>query len=118
MPVYRSSYSSSSDAIPSTPRSRDTSGIRLFRLPSTLVKGRKVARPARFLFKKEIIRFAVSSSSVTMFWILPPNAVSIAVSYFSGTWIRSATTPTSPGSDAFCSITRRTDARFSTPRSM
>ena len=32
------------------------------------------------VYKNSIIRFAVSSSEVTMFWMLPPRAVSMATS--------------------------------------
>ena len=54
-----------------------------------------------------IMRFAVFSLSVTIFWILPPSAVSMASSYFFSVLIRSATTPRIPGSRLFCSITLR-----------
>lgn len=45
------------------------------------------------LFQMINQRFAVSSEPVTMFWMLPPSAVSIAVSYFFVVLIKSATTP-------------------------
>lgn len=64
--------------------------------PLMLVKGRKVARPKRFFFKNCIILFAVCSLSVTILEILPPRAVSMAISYSLLTWIISATTPMIP----------------------
>ena len=42
--------------------------------------GKNVARPKRPCFKYSIMCFAVCSVSVTIFWIAPPSAVSIAVS--------------------------------------
>ena len=46
-----------------------------------------------FFFKNSIKSFAVPSSSVTIFCMLPPSAVSTAISYSFFTVIRSATTP-------------------------
>ena len=71
-----------------------------------------VARPKRFSFRKAIIFLAVFSSVVTMFWMLPPSAVSTASSYFLEVWIRSATTPRMPGTRSFCSITRRIEPPY------
>ena len=70
-----------------------------------LVSGRNVARPKRFFFKKPIMVLAVSSFSVTIFCILPPSAVSIAVSYSLSTLIISATTPIIPLWCSRCSMT-------------
>ena len=101
------SFSTNSDTLPMTPGSERTSS--LIRPPEadTVVSGKKVARPKRFFFKNWIISLAVDSSSVTIFWMLPPSAVSTAVSYFLSTWMMSATTPTIPEFRSFCSITRR-----------
>ena len=71
-------------------------------------KGRNVALPSLFSLSQLIVRFAVASLSVTIFWIAPPIAVSTAVSYFGLTFIISATTPIIPASSFLCSIMRFT----------
>ena len=106
--LYFSSQSTLEATFPRTPSSSRISsrnGFSFFGV--TVVSGKNVARPKRFFFKYWIIRFATCSSSVTIFWIFPPSAVSTAVIYFSFTRIISATTPSTPGSCFFCSITRR-----------
>ncbi len=45
-----------------------------------VVKGRKVARPARFRLRKSIALVAACSSSTMMCWLLAPRAISRAVS--------------------------------------
>ena len=94
-------------ASPITPGSLKASALRIPPLPRILVSGRNVARPNLFLFRNSIILFAVFSLSVTIFWILPPSAVSIAISYSCSTLMISATTPISPGSCSFFAITFR-----------
>ncbi len=68
--------------------------------------GRNVARPYLFFLRYCIISFAVCALSVTIFCMLPPSAVSIAVSNSFSTLIISATTPIIPLWLSFCSITR------------
>ena len=67
-------------------------------------KGKNVARPSLFCFRKPISSFAVDSLSVTIFWIVPPSAVSIAVSYCFSTFTISAITPRIPGLLSFNSM--------------
>ena len=76
------------------------------RLP-TLVRGRNVALPYLFFFRYSISCLAVCSESVTMFWMLPPRAVSTATSYFFSVEMMSATTPWMPFTRSRTSITRR-----------
>ena len=74
-------------------------------LDLTVVKGKNVALP-NLLSLRYFIRFlATFSSSVIIFCIAPPKAISIAVSYLDSTLITSATTPTIPLSLTFRSIT-------------
>ena len=106
-PRKRSSTCTSVWASPITPVSFSASICRSSAPPCILVRGRNVARPYLFCFKYAIIRFAVSSSSVTIFWILPPSAVSTAISYSFSTLMMSATTPIRPFSRSLQLITRR-----------
>ena len=103
---YVLSAVTSVSASPITPSSFSAAGFWKLLL-RILVRGRNVARPYRFFFRYSIMTLAVCSLSVTIFWILPPRAVSTAVSYAFSTLIRSATTPWIPGWRSFCSITRR-----------
>ena len=80
MPSYSFSTVTSSLATPITPGSFRAAGVPNGFLFFMLVSGRKVALPYLFCFRKAIISFAVVSLSVTMFWMLPPSAVSMAVS--------------------------------------
>ena len=106
-PVYSFSVVTRSEARPITPASFNASFWLNSPLVLMLFKGRNVARPKRFFFRYSIILFAVCSLSVTIFWILPPRAVSMAISYSLLTWIRSATTPRMPDTRSFCSMTLR-----------
>ena len=77
-------------------------------LPEIPESGRKVALPYLFFFKNSISSFAVSSVSVTIFWMLPPSAVSIAISYvFSDLDQIRYDTDECPAPGSFCSMTRR-----------
>lgn len=106
-PSKRRSTCTNVFARPITPLSFKASGLRIPPLPCILVRGRNVARPNLFVFRNAIIRFAVSSLSVTIFWILPPSAVSIAISYSLSTLMISATTPIRPFSLSLLAITFR-----------
>ena len=99
------SHSTSWLAKPTAPFSLVSDESTLISLPLIAESGRNVARPNLFCFKKAISPFAVSSLSVTIFWIVPPNAVSMAVSYCFFVLMISATTPTMPLYLSFCSIT-------------
>jgi len=90
-----------------TPGSENTSALWKPVLFAMLFSGRNVARPYLFFFRYSIAFFAVVSVSVTIFWILPPSAVSIATSYFFSAVMISATTPVIPFSRSFSSIIRR-----------
>ena len=94
-------------ASPITPGSLSASGFLIPPPPCILVSGRNVALPNLLRLRKSIIRLAVSSLSVTIFWILPPSAVSIAISYSLSTLMISATTPIRPFSRSLFDITFR-----------
>ena len=102
---YLSSSRTRVSAVPITPFSASTSGFLNLCGFLMLVSGRKVALPSLFDFSQDIICLAVSSLSVTIFWIFPPRAVSMAVSYFLSVCMISATTPMMPGFFSRCSMT-------------
>ena len=91
-------------ATPITPFSFMHGSFSIVFLPDIDDKGRNVARPNLFSLRYAIRFFAVFSLSVTIFWIVPPRAVSIAVSYFFSTLIISAITPIIPSFSDFSSI--------------
>ena len=94
--LYLGSVSTSSSAMPRTPSSSSASLALSSGGLSKDVRGRKVALPALVSLRYLIIFLAVSSLSVTMFWIFPPRATSIAVSYLGLVFMISATTPMMP----------------------
>ena len=104
-PSYSFLISTKSLASPNTPFSSNASGALKLVLLLILLRGRKVARPYLFFLRYSMVSLAVVSVSVTIFWIFPPNAVSIATSYFLSTLIMSATTPIIPLRPSFNSIT-------------
>ena len=106
-PLYCPSTWTRSWASPRTPFSLRAAGCEKFWLPLMLVRGRKVALPYRFFFRYSISCLAVASESVTMFCMLPPRAVSMAISYFCSVEMISATTPWIPWTRSRTSMTRR-----------
>ena len=70
-------------------------------LPLTFEIGKNEALPKLFLRKCSINLFASCSLSVTIFCMLAPSAISIAVSIFSGTSISSAIAPLTPFPSSF-----------------
>ena len=94
-------------AIPITPFSLIHGSFSRVFLPDIALRGKNVARPSLFCLRYAISSLAVDSLSVTMFWIVPPKAVSIAVSYFLSTLTISAITPRIPGLLSFNSIILR-----------
>ena len=106
-PSYRETTWTRSLASPRTPFSFRAAGWENVCLPLMLVNGRKVALPYLFFFRYSISCLAVASESVTMFWMLPPRAVSMAVSYFWLVVMISATTPCMPCTRSRTSMTLR-----------
>ena len=104
-PSYSFLTSTKSLARPITPFSSKASGALKFVLLLILLKGKNVARPNLCFLRYSIVSLAVVSVSVTIFWIFPPKAVSMATSYFLSTLIISATTPIIPFFVSLSSIT-------------
>ena len=100
IPLYCLSYSRQSGPNPTKPGSLSSLPF-LNALPFTELTGRNVILPALFSLSDLIAAFALLSSSQTTFCSAAPSAVSIAVSYPAGTFIRSATTPLMPRSPDF-----------------
>ena len=65
-------------------------------LPFTVVRGRRVARPAFSRFREPMARLAASSFSTTTFCMEAPSAVSRARAQSLRTWMRSVTAPSIP----------------------
>ena len=104
--LYCASASTSEEAVPITPFCSIMPSACISFPCLILVSGRNVARPYLFFLRYCIISFAVPALSVTIFCILPPSAISMAVSNFFFTLIISATTPIIPVCFSRCSITR------------
>ena len=79
-----------------TPGSASAPAKSVFFFDLTADSGRKVTLPSLLVLRYSMISLAVSCVSVTTFCILPPRAVSIAVSYFLSVEIRSASAPCTP----------------------
>ena len=96
---YFLSYFIKSDAKPKTPWMLPFIFSGLF--PWIFEIGKNDALPRLFFLKCSINLFASCSFSVTIFWRLAPNAISIAVSRFCGTSISSANAPFTPFPSSF-----------------